>query len=185
MQNRQKSPPYSLGLVLLIAGITTILFYHSNSPLTGQAEIFGAILIIVQLVLLYAILRESNFIYSGYFRLVNIAVALYIAGSYFKMQHYAYGDTILLLALSGVILIYSFRLLAKRNMRALDIAKWLWVTSACTSFACNIFHWSYGILTGWTEAGSFLLMLVLYFIQPPFRHQQEDIPIDVPIDQVE
>ena len=172
--------PYRVRFLLIVIGMSGILL----SRLTNSWNVYGIIFIIVELVCLELILRESTLFLTIYFRLISVCVSVYLVGALFKILHWEGGDLLLLFSLSGVAVIYLIRTINKRKLIVLDFVKCAWVIAACANTIIRLLHWPYSVISGYATVALFIAMFILFFLSPN-QPRQEDIPYEEkPLDQI-
>jgi hypothetical protein len=106
------------------------------------------------------LLRNGTFMYSRYFKVMNLMIAVVICGALLRILHVSGANILFLAACAGIIIIYTAWFVVKKKQHlSLDILKLLW---AITFFAASDFklnHWLYaGTLS---NIADILLLLAL------------------------
>ncbi len=187
---QKNNAAYSIRLILIVIGISGILLTNFNRSYSGNLHAISIIFLIVQLIIMEIMLRESDIYSTNYFRIINLGIAIYIVGALFKILHFDGADLLLLTSLSSVGLTYFIRTANKKNINLLDISKCVWIMIACANTIFNLLHWMYADILAWINLFSFGAMAILFFISTPKKRSPQftkqkyfDIE-DKPIDQV-
>lgn len=85
---------------------------------------------IISLGWIIAMIRESGFNRTLYFRILLGIIPVLLFGMLAKLQHWPIANPVLLLAYAGVLVVYSIRFFKKKRKEILDMLKWAWVISA-------------------------------------------------------
>lgn len=177
-------PATRIRSILVICGVISILVSRTVAPL----EAWSVILLIVQLVALDMILKESTVFFTGYFRFISLCIGVLIIGALFKIMHWPGADQMVLISMSGIAVIYTIRVLHKKRLRFLDISKWAWLITGITSSLLSFLHQPYAQLAAYISMGMFFMMMLAFFIAPkednPVQESQETDTTNVPLDQL-
>jgi len=140
MDNRSLVFSFCVSVFFVILGYTMNYFKPDELPGT---YLIGLMEKIALLFGFFIILRTSTIQHTNYFRVLLICLSLIMIGSLFTLQHWAYGKLIILIALSVVIVTYSFRFIQKKKKNFSDFLKLFLVFSYCLSIGFNLEHWQY------------------------------------------
>lgn len=174
-------PATTIRLILIIIGISGILLRN----MVGSNDTVTTILFIIQLVALDAILKESDIFTTIYFRVIQVAISIYIIGSLCKIMHWPGADFLLIAAISLVVIIYIVRTVNKKQINILDITKCCWVISVCFTAIASLLHLPLANVGSYINLGLFGAMLLLFFLSPVKESREEKKHYDTPLDQVD
>lgn len=146
----------------------------------------NAVLIIVQLVTLELILRESTIFRTPYFRYLYFVISVMIIGAMLTILHWPMGREVTFIGLAGAMVIYTIRTYKKPYKGLLDFAKWIWVSLNCIAGILNLQHAIYADLASYLATGAFFIMMLVFFISPKSAgmpeekkyNSEEEIPLD-------
>ena len=168
-------------LLLLLGGATVVLLGRD----VFMYQSWSVILLIVQLLVLDMMLKESNIFETPYFRFFYILTGIWFIGALFILMHWPGGNALITMSMVGGAAVYSVRAAKKPTLRFLDFAKWIWVVSIAVSAAFSLWKLPYADILTFLPTGAFFLLMLAYFLAPKDRTREEETePEDKPIDQL-
>ena len=158
-----------------MGGIATILL--------GSYMPVHPIVLIVQLLVLDMLLKESSIFNTSYFRIFYVLTSIWLLGTVCIFMHWPMGSELVVISNCIGVVVYTFRTMRKPAIQFLDAAKWIWVVSIALSTVFFNSQLSQPELMSYLPiAGFFLLMLAFFLSAGSFASdaevQQEDKPID-------
>ncbi|HMU68702.1 MAG TPA: hypothetical protein PK511_08170 [Chitinophagales bacterium] len=176
-------PSSQIRLILIVCGFAALLAGRA----TGSMNTLNAVLIIIQLVTLELILRESTIFNTIYYRLLYICSSVIIIGAMMIILHWPYANYVVIMGMSSVAIVYTLRSINKQHKALLDYAKWIWLVLNTIAGILNLLHGQYALMSSYLATGAFFLMMLVFFISPRTSKGMEQRPPeedDLPIDQI-
>lgn len=159
-----------LSILSIIAGILIQSFATNVDATYFGLDLYSFSFWIGTLLGLALLLANGTFIYSLYFRISCIAILVVLAGAALKILHWtSYADSIIVMGLVLIMLIYAWHFLQKPTKKFLDYFKLFWVI---TAYSLNIGNYLHLIPNDYPLFGNYLLwLLVLYFAFTGLRNR--------------
>ncbi len=159
---RQQYPAINTRLLIFLYGAFALTFGYWLETI----EAWSMIILIVQLVVLDMLLKESTIFQTPLIRIFYGLTSLVIVGSMFILLHFPYGHLIVSIGLGGMALVYTYRVAKKHPMSSLDISKWLWFVTSQTSTIFILWRLPYSRMSAYISLGAFFLMMLAFFLSP-------------------
>lgn len=136
--------------------------YSLISKGVGFATLFSVMLL----------LRNGTLLSSRYFKIIQGAIAILLAGALMKILHIASANMVIMIACAAVIIVYTAWFFSKKKKTLLDILKVLWVLVFLTGVDFRINHWLYADVLYYT-ADILLLLTLVSFGWTEFRGDEK------------
>ena len=122
----------------------TIILVVLNGFLELDSAIINTCLTIASFVVnafwIIFLVNDSKYSKTIFGRLTYIFLSIIIVGFLFKLQHWTFAGTTLMIGYVGIMITYAIRFLTKKQKHLLDILKLLWVETTAVISLLIMMH---------------------------------------------